>query len=183
MNGMIIVIFIILYIAFKFLKAKDSEDNSSGYSKQPYNPVYPRNRVVPPKEDLSGRFKDEGESWGDKTFEEKSCGNQIYGEKTCEDKCYKDKGKDENESYEAEPYVAETIENIGDVNAKATGHIEKADEVEAFDITADYKMPEVPAPEAIGLTMPEPMSMPIMEIVIDSDVHVDTTLTPDKHKE
>lgn len=170
LNGLIIVIFIILYIAFRFLKAKESGDNYKGYSKQPYNPVYPRNRVVPPKDDLSGRFKGEEDSLGDKT----------YGNRTYDDKSYDD--KDENMSNEAITYVAETIENIGDVNAKEAGHIEEVDEAKPFDITADYKMPEVPAPEAIGLTMPEPMSMPIMEIVIDSDVHVDVTMPLDKHK-
>ncbi len=149
LNGLIIVIFIILYFAFRFLKVKDSKDNYKGYSKQPYNPVYPRSRVVPPKEELSGRFEDEEDSLGDMPYEDKSY----------EDIPYED--KDEKVSYEAETYFAET---------------------KPFDITADYKMPEVPAPEAVGLTMPEPMSMPTAEIVIDSDVHVDVTLPLDKHK-
>lgn len=147
MNGMIIVILIILYFAFKFLKAKNSEDNSGGYSRRPYNAGYPWNRVAPP-EDVPERGEDESESYGAGTENE----DDSYGTGT-------------------DGFMAE-----------ATEYGEKAVEVKPLDIKADYKMPDVPAPEAIGLRMPEPMSIPEMKIVIDSDVHVDATMSSDNDK-
>lgn len=159
MNGMIIVIFIILYFAFRFLKAKDSQDSSGRYSKRPYDTGYQWNRGVPPKDDVPESNKDEGE----------------YGDKT-----YGAEGK--SETYEAGPYGFEAKEDIGEGKAEVTEHVEKAAEVKPLEVNTDYKMPEVPAPETIGLKMPEPMSMPEMSIVIDSEVYVDTAMSPDKEK-
>jgi hypothetical protein len=41
---------------------------------------------------------------------------------------------------------------------------------------------EVPAPEAFGLKMPEPMSIPTTEIVVDSEVQLDAEMSLDKIK-
>lgn len=161
LNGLIIVIFIILYFAFRFLKAKDSQDNSGGYSRRPYNAGYPWNRVAPPEEDVPEHVEDESESY------------------------------DAGSESEVEPYNAGS--DVSEAEApEAPEYVEKAAEARSFDVKADYEAPEIPVPkstapeastpEAFGLRMPEPMSIPTTEIVIDSQVHVDTTLLQDKDK-
>jgi len=198
LNGLIIVIFIILYFAFKYLKAKDSEDNSGGYPRQSYDAGYPWNRVVPPQEDEPKDFRDgegieeeyeEGldEESGEDFEEEPGEGFKEQFEEGFEEE-YKEEFKEE---FEAGVSIEIDSPQAGSPQAPAQ-------EIQVLQVNIpqmpdpgipDPQAPsqiipeiEAPEPEAFGLKMPDPMSITTTEIVVDSEVQLDAELPMDKLK-
>ena len=173
MNGFIIIIFITLYFELRFLKAKDSEDNSGSYSRRPYDAGYPWNRVVPPQDD---RPKD---------FEDREGKVEEYEEE------YQEERKEEyEEEYGEEIEEGGSIETVSPKEDFPQAYAPEIQASKTDFAQADLpQMPspeipvmEAPVPEAFGLKMPEPMSIPTTEIVVDSEVQLDTEMSLDKFK-